>query len=199
MKLLAFRMRPNGAKNPVEYDTINITPAGQRPGGTIYGRGKLRMFNIIIFLIGAGIMFYMAWRSWSRRRKLHDQGRKGRPPAVAGTAQGRDGQSLPVGVRPLLAVPTASITRKSAKGRELCSQGDCRHPYIITPTTPPKMYVEGDKCRPGCRGAVLWCWAVVLLVLMAGICAVRRRMHMKLEHFGMPEPGDCRVVFSASS
>ena len=28
------------------------------------------MFNIIIFLIGAGIMFYMAWRSWSRRRKL---------------------------------------------------------------------------------------------------------------------------------
>lgn len=22
---------------------------------------------------------------------------------------------------------------------------------------------------------------------------------MKLEHFGMPEPGDCRVVFSASA
>ena len=34
------------------------------------------MFNIIIFLIGAGIMFYMAWRSWSRRRKLMTRGEK---------------------------------------------------------------------------------------------------------------------------
>ena len=34
------------------------------------------MFNIIIFLIGAGIMFYMAWRSWSRRRRLMTRGEK---------------------------------------------------------------------------------------------------------------------------
>ena len=47
------------------------------------------MFNIIIFLIGAGIMFYMAWRSWSRRRRLMTRGEKVEA-AVAGTVQSRD-------------------------------------------------------------------------------------------------------------
>ena len=50
------------------------------------------MFNIIIFLIGAGIMFYMAWRSWSRRRKLMTRGEKVEA-AVAGTVQSRDGEA----------------------------------------------------------------------------------------------------------
>ena len=50
------------------------------------------MFNIIIFLIGAGIMFYMAWRSWSRRRKLMTRGEKVEA-AVAGTVRSRDGEA----------------------------------------------------------------------------------------------------------
>ena len=51
------------------------------------------MFNIIIFLIGAGIMFYMAWRSWSRRRKLMTRGEKVEA-AVAGTVQSRGDKSV---------------------------------------------------------------------------------------------------------
>ena len=75
------------------------------------------MFNIIIFLIGAGIMFYMAWRSWSRRRKLMTRGEKVEA-AVAGTVQSRDGEAY------LLEFTTAGGTHrlhypKSAKGREL--------------------------------------------------------------------------------
>ena len=75
------------------------------------------MFNIIIFLIGAGIMFYMAWRSWSRRRRLMTRGEKVEA-AVAGTVQSRDGEAY------LLEFSTAGGIHhlhypKPAKGREL--------------------------------------------------------------------------------
>ena len=58
-----------------------LTPEGQwLAGGTIYGRGNCGMFNIIIFLIGAGIMFYMAWRSRVvETPQAHDQGKRSRP------------------------------------------------------------------------------------------------------------------------
>ena len=116
------------------------------------------MFNIIIFLIGAGIMFYMAWRSWSRRRKLMTRGEKVEA-AVAGTVQS------------LLEFSTAGGTHrlhypKSAKGREL-TQGAVVTLYY-NPDDPAEMYVEGDKSVLGAE--VLYVvLGIVLLVLMAGI------------------------------
>ena len=112
------------------------------------------MFNIIIFLIGAGIMFYMAWRSWSRRRKLMTKGEKVEA-AVAGTVQSRDGKAY------LLEFTTAGGTHrlhypKSAKGREL-AQG-----AVVT------LYYNPDD-PAGCTSRAtspswvqrccMWCWA----------------------------------------
>ena len=119
------------------------------------------MFNIIIFLIGAGIMFYMAWRSWSRRRKLMTRGEKVEA-AVAGTVQNRDGEAY------LLEFTTAGGTHrlhypKSAKGREL-AQGAVVTLYY-NPDDPAEMYVEGDKSVLGAE--VLYVvLGIVLLVLM---------------------------------
>ena len=48
------------------------------------------MFNVLIFIIGAGIMFYMGLRSVLARRRLRQKGEKVAA-RVAGTAQGRDG------------------------------------------------------------------------------------------------------------
>ena len=123
------------------------------------------MFNIIIFLIGAGIMFYMAWRSWSRRRKLMTRGEKVEA-AVAGTVQSRDGEAY------LLEFTTAGGTHrlhypKSAKGREL-AQGGLSSLFIIIPTTPPRCMSRGYKSVLGAE--VLYVvLGIVLLVLMAGI------------------------------
>ena len=84
------------------------------------------MFNIIIFLIGAGIMFYMAWRSWSRRRKLMTRGEKVEA-AVAGTVQSRDGKAY------LLEFTTAGGTHRPlpqvCQGQRACT-GSCRHPLL---------------------------------------------------------------------
>ena len=117
------------------------------------------MFNIIIFLIGAGIMFYMAWRSWSRRRKLMTRGEKVEA-AVAGTVRSRDGESTTAGGTHRLHYP------KSAKGREL-AQGAVVTLYY-NPDDPAEMYVEGDKSVLGAE--VLYVvLGIVLLVLMAGM------------------------------
>ena len=40
---------------------------------------------------------------------------------------------------------------------------------------------------------------MLLLVLMAGIACGKEGLRMKLEHFGMAEPGDCRLVFTAGA
>lgn len=84
------------------------------------------MFNIIIFLIGAGIMFYMAWRSWSRRRKLMTKGEKVeaavQAPCRAGTAKPTCWSS------PLLAAPTAPLPQV-CQGQRACT-GSCRHPLL---------------------------------------------------------------------
>ena len=48
------------------------------------------MFNVIIFLLGAGIMFFMALRSVLARRRLCTQGQKVTA-TVEGTVQSRDG------------------------------------------------------------------------------------------------------------
>ena len=36
------------------------------------------MFNVLIFIIGAGIMFYMGLRSVLQRRRLQQKGQRGR-------------------------------------------------------------------------------------------------------------------------
>ena len=73
------------------------------------------MFNILIFIIGAGIMFYMAWRSWNQRHKLMTKGEKVTA-TVAGMVQGRDGEAY------LLEFSTAGGSHrlhypKAAKGK----------------------------------------------------------------------------------
>ena len=111
------------------------------------------MFNIIIFLIGAGIMFYMAWRSWSRRRKLMTRGEKVEA-AVAGTVQSRDGEAY------LLEFTTAGGTHRLHYPKSAT--------LYYNPDDPAEMYVEGDKSVLGAE--VLYVvLGIVLLVLMAGI------------------------------
>ena len=48
------------------------------------------MFNVLIFIIGAGIMFYMGLRSVLQRRRLQQKGQRVEA-RVAGTVQSRDG------------------------------------------------------------------------------------------------------------
>ena len=68
----------------------------------------------------------------------------------------------------------------------------------MTRKTPEKMYVEGDRAVLGAE--------VLYFALARGagaadgrhLSAERGKCTMKLEHFGMAEPGDCRVVFSAT-
>ena len=122
------------------------------------------MFNIIIFLIGAGIMFYMAWRSWSRRRKLMTRGEKVEA-AVAGTVQSRHGAAY------VLEFETAGGSHrlhypKAAKGKGF-AEGETVTLYY-DPDDLEKMYVEGDKAVLGAE--VLYVvLGIVLLVLMAGM------------------------------
>ena len=122
------------------------------------------MFNIIIFLIGSGIMFYMAWRSWSRRRRLMTRGEKVEA-AVAGTVQSRDGAAY------VLEFTTAGGSHrlqypKPAKGKPF-AEGSVVTLYY-DPDAPEKMFVEGDKSVLGAE--LLYAGiGVALLVLMVGI------------------------------
>ena len=67
------------------------------------------MFNIIIFLLGAGIMFFMALRSVLARRRLCTQGQKVTA-TVEGTVQSRDGGAY------VLAFTTAGGATKAPVG-----------------------------------------------------------------------------------
>ena len=122
------------------------------------------MFNIIIFLIGAGIMFYMAWRSRSLRRKLMTKGEKVEA-TVVGMVQSKDGEAY------LMEFTTAGGAHrlhypKSSKGKELAPGAAVTLYY--NPDDPSEMYVEGDKSVLGAE--VLYIvLGIVLLVLMVGI------------------------------
>ena len=119
------------------------------------------MFNILIFIIGAGIMFYMAWRSWSQRRKLMTKGEKVTA-TVAGMVQGRDGEAY------LLEFSTAGGSHrlhypKAAKGKAF-EQGSVVTLYY-DPDDLDKMYVEGDRSVLGAE--ILYVvLGIVLLALM---------------------------------
>ena len=77
------------------------------------------MFNIIIFLLGAGIMFFMALRSVLARRRLCTQGQK-----VTATVEG------------------------TVQSRNSFAVGDTVTLYY-DPENPEKMYVEGDRATLG--------------------------------------------------
>ena len=109
-------------------------------------------------------MFYMAWRSWSRRRRLMTRGEKVEA-AVAGTVQSRDGAAY------VLEFTTAGGSHrlqypKPAKGKPF-AEGSVVTLYY-DPDAPEKMFVEGDKSVLGAE--LLYAGiGVVLLVLMVGI------------------------------
>ena len=78
------------------------------------------MFNIIIFLLGAGIMFFMALRSVLARRRLCTQGQK-----VTATVEAPCGAGMAVPMcwpLPPQAQPSAALPEACA-GQELCGGG----------------------------------------------------------------------------
>ena len=122
------------------------------------------MFNVLIFIIGAGFMFYMGLRSVLARRRLRQKGEKVAA-RVAGTAQGRDGTAY------VLEFETAGGSHrlhypKAAKGKGF-AVGESVTLYY-DPEDPEKMYVEGDRSVLGAE-ALYFGLAVVLLVLMFSI------------------------------
>ena len=121
------------------------------------------MFNVLIFIIGAGIMFYMGLRSILARRRLREKGEKVTA-RVAGTVQGRDGQAY------VLEFETAGGSHrlhypKAAKGKGFANGASVTLYY--DPEDLEKMYVEGDRAVLGAE-VLYFGLAVVLLVLMAG-------------------------------
>ena len=121
------------------------------------------MLNVIIFLVGALIMFYMALRSVRARQQLRTKGVCVQA-TVSGTVQNRDGAAY------VLEFITAGGSHrlhypKAAKGKGF-AEGETVTLYY-DPDDLEKMYVEGDKAVLGAEVlyAVL---GVVLLVLMAG-------------------------------
>ena len=122
------------------------------------------MFNILIFIIGAGIMLYMGLRSVLARRRLCQKGEKVTA-RVAGTVQGRDGQAY------VLEFETAGGSHrlhypKTAKGNGF-AEGQTVTLYY-DPDDLEKLYVEGDRAVLGAE-VLYFVLAVVLLVLMTGI------------------------------
>ena len=121
------------------------------------------MLNVIIFLLGAGLMFFMALRSMLARRRLCTRGEKVEA-TVEGIVQSRDGAAY------VLAFATAGGHRlqypKPAKAKAFATGSTVTLYY--DPEDPEKMYVEGDHSVLGAE--VLY--AVVgaaLLVLTVGI------------------------------
>ena len=92
------------------------------------------MFNIIIFLLGAGIMFFMALRSVLARRRLCTQGQKVTA-TVEGTVRSRDGGAY------VLAFTTAGGSHRlhypSLRGARALRWG-IPSPYTMTPKTRKK-------------------------------------------------------------
>ena len=122
------------------------------------------MFNVLIFVIGAGIMLYMGLRSVRQRRRLQQKGQRVEA-RVAGTAQSRDGTAY------VLEFETEGGSHrlhypKTAKGTAL-SDGQTVTLYY-DPEDPEKMYVEGDKAVLGAE-ILYFGLAVVLLLLMVSI------------------------------
>jgi len=139
-----------------------VYTSGHRPAIT-EKRGKT-MLNVIIFLVGALIMFYMALRSVRARQQLRTKGVCVQA-TVSGTVQNRDGAAY------VLEFITAGGSHrlqypKPAKGKPF-AEGSVVTLYY-DPDAPEKMFVEGDKSVLGAE--LLYAGiGVALLVLMVGI------------------------------
>lgn len=122
------------------------------------------MLNVLIFLVGAGIMFYMAFRSVQLRRRLTTKGEKVEA-RIIGMVESKDGEAY------VLEFETAGGSHrlhypKAAKGKGFAA-GESVTLYY-DPEDPEKMYVEGDRSVLGAE-ALYFGLAVVLLVLMLSI------------------------------
>ena len=120
------------------------------------------MLNVIIFLVGALIMFYMALRSVRARQQLRTKGVCVQA-TVSGTVQSRDGAAY------VLEFTTAGGSHrlpKPAKGKSF-AEGSVVTLYY-DPDAPEKMFVEGDKSVLGAELLYVGI-GVALLVLMVGI------------------------------
>lgn len=121
------------------------------------------MFNFLIFILGAALMFGMGVRSVLGRRRLQTKGEKATA-RVAGTVQSRDGQAY------VLEFETTGGSHrlhypKAAKGKGF-AEGESVTLYY-DPENLEKMYVEGDRAVLGAE-VLYFGLAVVLLLLMAG-------------------------------
>lgn len=122
------------------------------------------MLNVIIFLLGAGLMFFMALRSMLARRRLCTRGEKVKA-TVEGIVQSRDGAAY------VLEFTTAGGSHrlqypKPAKGRAF-AEGSTVTLYY-DPDDLEQMYVEGDRSVLGAE--ILYAGiGVALLVLMVGL------------------------------
>ncbi len=119
------------------------------------------MFNVLIFILGAGVMFSMAIRSRMRRKKLQKTGERVTA-RVAGVVQGREGDAY------VLEFETAGGSHKlhypkTPKGKGFAVGSTVT--LLYDPENPEQMYVEGDKAVLGAEAmyAVL---GVLLLALM---------------------------------
>ena len=120
------------------------------------------MFNVLIFIIGAGIMFYMGLRSVLQRRRLQQKGQRVEA-RVAGTVQSRDGAAY------LLEFETEGGSHrlhypKANKGKGF-AQGSTVTLYY-NPDSPDEMFVEGDKAVLGAE--VLYVVLGVVLLALLG-------------------------------
>ena len=117
------------------------------------------MFNLVIFLVGAALMAFMAVRSHMERRRLCTRGERVSA-RVEGVAQSRNGQAY------VLAFETAGGSHhlhypKPPKGKAF-EAGQTVTLYY-DPENPEKMYVEGDRAVLGAE-ALYWALAVLMLV-----------------------------------
>ena len=120
------------------------------------------MLNVMIFLVGALIMFYMALRSVRARQLLRTKGVCVQA-TVSGTVQSRDGAAY------VLEFTTAGGSHrlqypKPAKGKPF-TEGSVVTLYY-DPDAPEKMFVEGDKAVLGAE--VLYVVLGVVLLALLG-------------------------------
>lgn len=119
------------------------------------------MFNTIIFIAGAAIMFYMTFRSVRARQRLCASGEKVSA-RVAGEVQNKDGAAY------VLEFTTAGgIHRlhypKPSRGKALAINSKVTLYY--DPDDPSKMYVEGDRAVLGAE-LLYACMGAAMLVLL---------------------------------
>ena len=122
------------------------------------------MFNVLIFLLGACLMFFMALRSVLRRRTLCTNGEKVSA-VVSGTVQSRDGVAY------VLEFSTAGGSHrlqypKPSRGK--CFAEGSTVTLYYDPEDPEKMYVDGDRSVLGAE-ILYFCLGAALLALMFGL------------------------------